>query len=112
MEHPTTFPPTYDHGRDHGACIKGRSRADPLLTPRGSAGLRPYHWDNPVHLTETGPFRTYLPAKLNCPHTTHFLGPYLDRGRRVGRPEPDPATQNSSVFFYCPPGLDNPGSSI
>merc|ERR1711989_74612 len=98
VKYPSTFPPTYDHGRDYGTCVEGRPRAYPLLTPRSSAGPGPYHRTNSVHLTKARPFRTHFSAEHGCSRPTHFPGPHIDRGRRVGRPEPDSTTEDSSVL--------------
>ena len=62
VEYPSTFPPTYDHGRDYSTCLKGRARAYSFLTTRSSAGPRPYYGTNPVYLTKACPFRAYFSA--------------------------------------------------
>lgn len=112
MKYPTTFPPTNDHGRHYGACLKGRTRTNPLLAPRSPARPGPHYGTNPVHLTKTRSLRTYFSAEHSCPGPTHLPRPRLDRGRRVGRSKPNSATQDLSVLFCRPPWLNDPSPSV
>lgn len=82
------------------------------LTSRSATRTRPHHGLNPFDLTKTCPLRPNSPNstfKLNTPYYfRHHIYPH----RRLRRTESNTTPQNSCILINCPPGLNNPCSTI
>lgn len=96
----------------HRIGIKNRFSPHTLLTSGGTSRDYPNHRSNPLHLAKTRPLCPYSASGGERPPLlTNNLSSLFNSSGRVRRPQPDPAAENSSIFFDCTPWLNNLSSS-
>lgn len=98
----------------HHPCTrnKGGTRPSTLLTTGSLTRSGPDHRTYPFHLTKTSPICPLAPNPATQPNPPSHHGHSLHPGRRLGWPEPNPATENPGLLFDCPPRLNNSSTSI